>query len=97
VPSRGTVLVPWNGLSKASISLFTLTCPNPGSFSSLSAGALAILAKLYRSKSRQSSDPSETVARSGREGHTPIDERRVSTSVLLTLLILVRADRNTEE
>lgn len=29
--------------------------------------------------------------------HTPIDERRVSTSVLLTLLTLVRADRKTEE
>lgn len=32
-----------------------------------------------------------------RKCHTPIDERRVSTSVLLTLLMLVRADRKTDE
>ena len=53
VTVEGSVLVVLclKGLSKASFIFFTLIWPNPGRFCSLSDGALAMLAKLYRENS----------------------------------------------
>ena len=66
--------------------------------------------ELFEPSCRRIGDISETLARGHQHlapgemdvriekgDLTPIEERRVSTSVLLTLLMLVRADRKTEE
>lgn len=79
-----------NGFSKASLMRLTLTFPKPGRDWSLSEGALAMLAKLWEVPEHIQNVDSLL------EQLTPKEVRNVSTSVLLTLLMLVREARKIE-
>lgn len=87
------VLLLRKGLLNASWMRFALTWPNPGRFCSCSDDARDIAAKLWeRARNSQIGDQSRRMVAIP----TPKDVRRVSTSVLFTLLMFVSAVRSTD-
>jgi hypothetical protein len=88
---RGSVLVALflTGLLNAFLIFLTLTCPNPGRFRNWSGLALEMFEKLFiHHLSTRLEERDITL--------TPNDVRSVSTSVLLTLPMLVKAVRSIE-
>ena len=78
------------GFSNAFLMFLTLICPNPGRFCNWSEVAFAIFEKLWKWSIITVSHTKY------RQQRTPNDVRRVSTSVLFTLLMLVNDERSIE-